>query len=235
MNTSLLNQPGIVQVAGVIDQAEADMLVACGVRWLGFPLRLPVNEEDLSEAQAARIIRGLPAGCHGVLITYSGDADEVLELAGFLGAGVVQLHGDIAVAELERIRAADPGLGLIKSLVVGEPSREGLRETLARTAPHVDAFITDTFDPATGASGATGRTHDWTVSRELVALSPRPVILAGGLDPANVAEAIRAVGPAGVDSHTGLERPDGRKDRALVERFLSESGRGFRAVDAGRA
>jgi phosphoribosylanthranilate isomerase len=51
-------------------------------------------------------------------------------------------------------------------------------------------FITDTFDPSTGASGATGKTHDWDISKSLVQLSPKPVILAGGLNAENVYEAI---------------------------------------------
>ena len=87
----------LVQVAGVIDQAEADMLVRCGVRYLGFPLRLPVHKEDLSEQDASLIVRGLEPPARGVLITYLGRADEVLELCRFLGATVVQLHDDIHV------------------------------------------------------------------------------------------------------------------------------------------
>jgi len=228
MSKPRLDQPGLIQVAGVIDQAEAEVLVACGVRFLGFPLRLPVNAEDLTEAQAARIIRALPPECCGVLITYADTADEVLALCRDLGAGAVQLHGPIAAAELARIRAAAPALGMIKSLVVGEPSSRGLRQTVEAAAPHVDAFITDTFDPATGASGATGKTHDWAVSRDLVALSPRPVILAGGLTPDNVADAVRAVAPAGVDAHTGLEGADGRKDPERLRRFIAEAKAAFR-------
>jgi phosphoribosylanthranilate isomerase len=92
----------------------------------------------------------------------------------------------------------------------------------------VDAFITDTFDPATGASGATGKTHDWQISRRLVEISPQPVILAGGLTPDNVREAILAVQPAGVDCHTGVEDASGRKDADKVRRFVAEARAGFR-------
>ena len=65
----------MIQIAGVIDKAEADMLIGAGVRMLGFPLRLTVNKEDLSEAEAAELIRGFPAGVQGVLITYLKKAD----------------------------------------------------------------------------------------------------------------------------------------------------------------
>jgi phosphoribosylanthranilate isomerase len=97
----------------------------------------------------------------------------------------------------------------------------------------VEAFITDTFNPSTGASGATGLTHDWEVSREIVRVSPRPVILAGGLTPDNVGAAIRAVSPAGVDCHTGVEGADGRKNERLVRRFVEEANRAFSEVRGG--
>jgi len=105
-----------------------------------------------------------------------------------------------------------------------------LQEAVDRFAPLVDAFITDTFDPATGASGATGKTHDWTVSRRLVERSPKPVILAGGLTAGNVRDAIRTVRPAGVDVHTGVEGSDGRKRRDLVHTFVAEARAGFASL-----
>ena len=212
-----------IQIAGVIDQAEADMLVECGVPFLGFPLRLPVNTEDLTEAEAAAIIRALPEGTHAILITYQNRADEIIEFCDQLGTSYIQLHGDISLAELTKLKTARPDFYIIKSLVVGQHTSDQLKEMIAELADFVDAFITDTFDPKTGASGATGKTHDWNISRELVELSPKPVILAGGLNADNVRTAIDAVRPAGIDTHTGLENADGRKNRALVERFMSEA------------
>lgn len=91
----------------------------------------------------------------------------------------------------------------------------------------MDAFITDTYDPLTGASGATGKIHNWDVSRRIVEASQRPVILAGGLNPENVRDAILYVKPAGVDVHTGVEGPDGRKDEVLVKAFVSEAESAF--------
>jgi phosphoribosylanthranilate isomerase len=216
-----------IQVAGVIDRAEADLLVACGVTWLGFPLRLAFHREDLSDADAASIVRGLPRGVRAVLITYLDRADDVHALASSLGVAAVQLHGDVALPEIERLRRLSPDLLLVKSLVVRPGGEAALARTVAACAPLVDAFLTDTFDPATGATGATGRTHDWAVSARLVELSPRPVILAGGLTPSNVAGAIARVRPAAVDVHTGVEGPDGRKRRDLVEAFVAAAGRAF--------
>lgn len=212
---------GAIQVAGVIDRAEAELLVACGVEWLGFPLRLDVHAEDLSDADAAAIVRALPSRVRAVLITYLPDADAIHALAAALGVAAVQLHGPVARPEIARLRALAPDLLVIKSLVVRPDNTDALVDAVAELAPDVDAFITDTYDPATGASGATGRTHDWTVSARLVEISPRPVILAGGLTPRNVAAAVARVRPAGVDVHTGVEGPDGRKRRDLVEEFVA--------------
>jgi phosphoribosylanthranilate isomerase len=223
----------VVQVAGVVDQAEADLVVECGVDLLGFPFRLSVHREDLTEIAAAAIVRRLPRATRAVLITYLADAKSIRDLAHFLGVAAVQVHGDIEFAELARLRAEAPRLLLMKSLVVRPGGAEDLETACARFAPFVDAFLTDTFDPATGATGATGRTHDWSVSARLVEISPRPLILAGGLRPTNVAAAIERVRPAGVDAHTGVEGADGRKRRDLVSAFVDEARRAFRVARSG--
>ena len=220
----------MIQVAGIVDQEEARMLVDSRVTHLGFPLRLPIHREDLSEAQAAQIISNLPRHVHSVLITYLDRASELKELREYLGLGAIQIHGDIAVEELQQLRRQVPECFLIKSLVIEPNDQEGrlMLDDLERFQPWVDAFLTDTFDPVSGASGATGKTHDWHLSKKAVALSRKPIILAGGLNPANVALAIRTVQPAGVDAHTGLEGKDGRKDPQKVKDFVAQTTRAFK-------
>ena len=217
----------LIQVAGIRDRAEADLVQECGVRYLGFPLRLPVNREDLTEAEAAAIIRSLRPPVRGVLITYLDEAEAIGGFCRALGARMVQLHGDISAAELARLRELDPGLTIIKSLVVGMHPMSVLQGLVIELGPLVDGFLTDTYVPETGAAGATGRTHDWGLSRRLVELSARPVILAGGLTPANVGQAISVVRPAGVDVHTGVEDAAGRKDRAKMLAFVAEASAAF--------
>jgi phosphoribosylanthranilate isomerase len=211
---------GLIQVAGVIDAAEATMLVECGVDWLGFPLRLPVNEEDLSEDAAAEVIAGIQPPHHGVLITYEVDAGEISAFCRKLGTHTVQLHAEVPPGELRALKRSDPDLVVVKSLVVRAGNDSVLAATVERTCDWVEMYITDTFNPATGAEGATGLVHDWAISADLVRRSPRPVMLAGGLTPDNVAPAIEQVRPAGVDAHTGLEDATGRKDPAKVRRFV---------------
>jgi phosphoribosylanthranilate isomerase len=218
---------GLIQVAGVIDRAEAQLLIDSGVRYLGFPLRLPVNAEDLSEEAAGELIAEFPPGVKGVLITYLDRAEEVLAFCRKLGVDVVQLHGPIAAEELAKIRSAWPAVVVIKSLIVRGDNLDELERQIDASARWVDAYITDSFDPASGAEGATGKTHDWTIDRVLVERSPRPVILAGGLNADNVRQAILTVRPFGVDVHTGIEGADGRKDAELTRRFVAEARKGF--------
>ena len=226
--TSLGND--MIQIAGVIDQKEADELIACGATLLGFPLRLPVNSEDLSEAEAAAIIKGLADGIDAVLITYQNEAQDISNFCQEMGAKFIQLHGEVSKQELEKLRLISPKLTIFKSLVTGKYSLDELLQSVKLLSPFVDAFITDSFDSKTGATGATGKLHDWSISRALVIASPKPVILAGGLTPENVYEAIMTVKPAGVDTHTKVEAPDGRKDLAKVKKFISESKRAFAAL-----
>ncbi len=206
------------------------MLQQCGIKYIGFPLRLPVHREDLSEEEAARIIQSLDSSVHGVLITYLEDPAEILQLSLALGVRIVQLHGVIHPNQLMEIKRLAPDLTVVKSLVVGFHDESVLRSMIKELEKSVDAFITDTFDPETGAAGATGKTHDWKVSRRLVEASERPVILAGGLTPQNVRRAILEVRPAGVDCHTGVEDASGRKSRDRVEAFISEARAGFREL-----
>lgn len=224
-------KPGLIQIAGVIDRSEATLLAGSGADYLGFPLGLDVHAEDLSEDEAAAIIQTLPPHVRAVLITYLQEAEAVVGLCRRLGCTAVQLHGEMRTFELVRLRAEAPGIEIIKSLIVrSSDSLAALSESMVYFSPHVDAFITDTFDPSSGACGATGKTHDWTVSRRLAELSDKPVILAGGLKPENVGAAIRFVRPAGVDVHTGVENVDGRKDPRRLSQFVAEARAAFASL-----
>ena len=128
-------RPGAVQIAGVRDAAEAEMLVSLGVDFLGFPLRLDLHAEDCSDAEATRIVASLPEGVESVLITYLLEPAEIARLARSIGVGWVQLHGAIEPAAVKQLRALAPELHLAKSLVVRgsglAPLERSLREALA--------------------------------------------------------------------------------------------------------
>lgn len=223
-----LKLPGRIQIAGVIDQAEAELLIEAGADMLGFPLGLKDGREDLGVDDAAAIARRISGRATPVCITYLDTAHEIAGLCERLGANWVQLHGPVAEAEIARLKADDPGLGIIKSLIVKPGTEAQLLRQLNDLEAHVDAFITDTFDTESGRSGATGKTHNWEVSRTIVSATKAPVILAGGLTPDNVAEAIATVRPAAVDAHTGVEGADGRKAASLVSSFVRNARQALR-------
>ncbi|OGB65888.1 MAG: hypothetical protein A2Y94_11470 [Caldithrix sp. RBG_13_44_9] len=227
----MLNKNSFIQIAGVKNREEAQMLVSCGADYIGFPLRLDYNQEDLSEDEAAAIIRELPATTQAVLITYLDKADEIIQLSSKLTTKAIQLHGEISCGELRQIKNGFPELQIIKSLIIGKTSERIILKNMQSCIEWVDAFLLDTFDPITGASGATGKIHNWGISRRLVEISHRPVILAGGLTPLNVCQAILTVKPAGVDVHSGVENRDGCKDQQLVKKFVSEARKAFRMIE----
>jgi len=220
---------GLIHVAGVIDADEARLMIDCGVREIGIPLVLGYHTADLTPAAAAAIVAEFDRQAGFFLVTYLDQADAVIALCRQLHVTKVQLHGDISVQELHKLRVGWPELQIIKSLIVRGDNLQALLSELEHFTPLVDTFITDTFDPDTGAIGATGKPHDWSVSAQLVKDSSRPVILAGGLTAGNVQRAIRQTGAAGVDVHTGVEGTDGRKRRDLLERFVAETTAGFAA------
>jgi phosphoribosylanthranilate isomerase len=227
----MLSKKSFIQIAGVKNYQEAQMLVACGVDYIGFPLQLEYHLEDLGEVEVAEIIRKLPPTTQGVLITYLKETEKIIELSSQLNVKTIQLHGDVSLGELRILKSQHPELQIIKSLIIGKTSEQIILENIRAYTPWVDAFLLDTFAPETGASGATGKTHNWGLSSRLVEISKLPIILAGGLKAENVHQAILTVKPAGVDVHTGVENRNGNKDLQLVGKFVSEAKKAFRRIN----
>lgn len=207
-----------IQIAGIASLEEARAAERLGVDALGFPVRLPDGVHDgITEAKARSIIQALPPFVATVAITYVSSAREAIDLCRYLGVNTLQLHGEFAAPELEMIRVAMPHLKIIRAVHVTGPEAKGVARSWEKK---VDAILLDTYDPLTGRRGATGKTHDWTISREIVAALRIPVILAGGLRAENVADAIRIVRPWAVDTHTGVEDEHGNRDLGRLEEFV---------------
>jgi phosphoribosylanthranilate isomerase len=216
-----------IQVAGVRSFGESNHIESTGVGYIGFPLVLDFHPEDMTADEVRILIASLSNNIHPVLITYLRTPEMIKELAEYIGADGVQLHSQPSLRELIELRRIAPHLSIIKSLVVEDDNFEDLALEVEKFSPYADAFITDTFDPETGARGATGRTHDWSVSRRITELSPKPVIIAGGLTSENVHTAIREIKPFGVDVHTGVEDSRGIKDPMLLKQFTANAIEAF--------
>jgi phosphoribosylanthranilate isomerase len=102
-----------------------------------------------------------------------------------------------------------------------ECTADAILQTLDALHVHAERFVLDTYHPT--LLGGTGLTQDWARLREVCARAPRPILLAGGLTPENVADAIRTARPAGVDVSSGVEAAPGRKDPAKVRAFIGNA------------
>ncbi|MFP4370313.1 MAG: phosphoribosylanthranilate isomerase [Candidatus Kapaibacterium sp.] len=207
-----------LQAAGIKSLQEAIILMEAGFNYLGFPLRLDFHREDIPDNEVRKIVPEISPPCFPVLITYLTKSRQITELADYLNIKIIQLHAGISRNEIIDIKKKR-NFTLIKSIII-KGSLEKAIETLKHYEDICDAFITDTYDPETGASGATGKVHDPDISRKIVELSSKPVIIAGGLNPGNIKKAIFKTIPFGVDVHTGIEDSSGNKSKVLAVNFI---------------
>ncbi len=221
-----------VKICGIQSFEEGRAALDCGATALGFLVGLTHRAEDgIAEAEARGIVRRLPAGTEAVLVTHLRDPERVADLAASIDARTIQVHDDMAIPDLRRLRALVPGARLLKAVhVTGE-------DALGRALSYAGAADALVLDSRTADRlGGTGLTHDWSVSARIVeAAAPLPVYLAGGLRPENVAEAIARVRPAGVDVNSGVEDESGRKDIQRMRDFVARAMAGLRRVHTATA
>jgi phosphoribosylanthranilate isomerase len=209
-----------VKVCGIQTWEEAGAALACGATALGFLVGLTHRAEDeIGDAEARAIVRRMPTGAEAVLVTHLLDPERVAGLAASVGTRTVQVHGEMAAADLRRLRALAPSARLLKAVhVTGD---DALGRALACAADS-DALVLESR-----TADRLG-THDWSVSARIVgAVAPVPVYLAGGLRPENVAEAIAQVRPAGVDVNSGVEDAAGSKDARRMSEFVARARAGL--------
>ena len=133
----------------------------------------------------------------------------------------IQLHSEIAPSSVEGLRGRIPHLKIFKSVSVISADSVVYPEAFEQL---VDGFVLDSVNVATDQVGGTGKTHDWSVSREIVMRYPDiPIILAGGLNSENVRSAIERVRPFGVDVNSGTKAADGFKDPRKMEAFIVQA------------
>ena len=136
------------------------------------------------------------------------------------GADCIQLHGEEPVELVEDLRKnMNKRIRIIKKIGVGGDKKECFENALAYESV-VDAILLDTEAGGKGEIGGTGKEHDWNISKEIAMHIKKPVILAGGLNPDNVARAIELVKPYAVDVSSGVESEVRIKDEEKVKRFI---------------
>lgn len=209
-----------VKICGIRRIEDARLAASAGADAIGLLVGRRHPSPDFLEPEAAAAIVSLcPPFVTPVLVTHLEDPAEVHALACDLAISTIQIHSDMppeGVAELRRL--GGPARRLLKALHV--VSAESLHQGDAYREL-VDGFVLDSINPATGQVGGTGLVSDWDLAARMVAhLAPLPVLLAGGLRPENVADAIARVRPFGVDANSGTKGADGFKSAERVTAFV---------------
>ncbi|MCX2934841.1 phosphoribosylanthranilate isomerase [Mycobacterium sp. CVI_P3] len=212
-----------VKICGVRRIDDARAAVEYGADALGFLVGQQHHSPDFLDASdAAAIVAALPPFVSSVLVTHLAEADEIVALATSIGVTTIQLHGETTPHQAATIKGRLPHIKLYKAIHVVDAQSINAAQQYVKA---VDAVALDTINVATDQIGGTGQTHDWSISARIVERLPIPVILAGGLDPDNVGEAIREVKPFGVDVNSGTKGPDGFKDHLELKRFIESAKR----------
>ena len=205
-----------VKICCISSVQEARLAVRLGASALGLVSEMPSGPGVIPEALIAEIAAAVPPPIGKFLLTSRTDPAEIAAQQKRCRVNTLQICDRLPPGAHAVLRRSLPGISLVQVIhVTGE---ESVREALA-VARAVDALLLDSGNQSLAVKelGGTGRTHDWSLSAEIVRSSPVPVFLAGGLSAANVGEAIRSVQPFGVDVCTGV-----RTNLALDERRLRE-------------
>ncbi len=205
-----------VKICGVTNAPDRDAAVAAGADAVGVIVDVPVDTpREVDADQAADLLAGLPPFVSGVLVTMQPAVQPVVDLQERVGADAIQVHDGLDPAGVGALRER------VDASVVAVV--DATASDVADYADAADALLVDSVDEDGG--GGTGRTHDWDRTRDLVADLDVPVVLAGGLTPDNVGEAVRTVQPYAVDTASGVESSGGEKDHGAVERFVRKASR----------
>ena len=191
-----------VKICGITRLEDAQAAVAAGANALGFVF-WPKSPRYVDPARAKAIAASLPESVNAIGVFVDQPADEVNEIADWVGLGAVQLHGSESQEYVREMRRP-----VMKAVAV-----DGANPPVVDAWPLSVGVLLDVHDPV--KKGGTGKTVDWTVAADVA--KRRPVVLAGGLTPENVREAIERVQPYGIDVSSGVEAEPGIKDHERLK------------------
>lgn len=208
-----------VKICCIKSPAEAALAIACGASAVGLVAAMPSGPGVISESVITAIARTVPPPIASFLLTSERSSEAIVAQQRRCRTNTLQLCDHLPVEVYPRLRDALPGIALVQVVHVTGP--ESVAYAVA-AAEHVDALLLDSGNLCLAVKelGGTGRTHDWTLSRRIREDSRIPLFLAGGLTPANVADAIAAVEPFGLDLCSGVRTND-NLDPAKLRAFFA--------------
>ncbi|ABN57943.1 MULTISPECIES: phosphoribosylanthranilate isomerase [Methanoculleus] len=207
-----------IKFCGTASLADMRCAIDAGCDAVGFIMGVTHQSSDfVTAAEAAKMVRRLPPFVEPVAVTHLQETQDLIGLVKESRCTTLQVQNIIEPTELDAVRDALPYVTIVKAVHVTDASAVAAAK---RYEPYADALLLDTRTRE--KLGGTGIPHDWNISAAIVANSTIPVILAGGLTPENVREAIRKVRPYGVDVHTGV-RKDGVRNPERTLAFAREA------------
>ena len=209
-----------IKICATTNLDDAFASLDAGANALGFILT--ESSRRITAETASQIIAALPPSTEKIGVVVNETPEALARLASEIGLTGVQLHGDEPAAQLPEFRRSLGLRKIIKTLQAREllAAPAALDEYL-RNSKSIDGILLDSGTPA--ARGGTGQTFDWHNALPIVERIKQhvPVIIAGGLSPANVTDAIGLFDPCGVDVVSGVELSPGKKDHAKVLAFIA--------------
>ncbi len=206
-----------LKICGITRLSDALHAVEHGASALGFVF-WPRSPRHISPERAAAIVAALPPGVGAVGVFVNETVEGIKAVAAQSGISTIQLHGDEAPAYADAL-----DWPVMRAVTVGQVAQA------SATWPPETTFLMDTADPV--RRGGTGKTVNW--EQAAAAARGRRIVLAGGLTPDNVADAIGTVRPFGVDVSSGVEDAPGVKNADKVARFLASARSAFEAFEKG--
>ena len=195
-----------VKICGITNVRDARAAVRLGADAVGFNF-YPHSPRYIKKERARAILAALPPFVTAVGLFVDESPDVIRDTCECVGLDTIQLHG----AESPRVLHSLPRFKRIKAIRV-----KSEKDITRLPRYQVEAYLLDAF--VAGTPGGTGVTFNWGLARD--AQRYGPIILAGGLTPDNVAEAIRVAAPYAVDVATGVEKEPGVKNRDLMAAFI---------------
>lgn len=197
-----------VKICGIRNEHDLKAAVEAGADAVGFLVgQVHFSKDFILSSTAARLADKLPPFITPVIVTHYTEPDAVIDIVKQTSVTTIQLHGGCTPDQVKEIRNRLPASAKIIVAANFEDERDFVSVMEFYTL--ADAILLDSIDKEAGKVGGTGKVGNWEVASKFVKASPVPVILAGGLDGANVSDAIRAVSPFGVDANSLLKDENG--------------------------
>jgi len=209
-----------VKICCISSLSEAKVAIEFGVDALGLVGKMPSGPGVIDDAIIREIAEAVPPAVGTFLLTSETTAERIISHYRKVNTNMIQIVDYIDEGEYAKIRRE---LAWVKLVQVIHVENETSIDRALRIEKYIDGILLDSGRPnaATKILGGTGKTHNWEISREIVAKSKRPVFLAGGITPENIRDAIDTVHPFGVDVCTGV-RTDDKLDREKLKALFEE-------------